>query len=190
LDEFGNLFTKILDVPDATLTMLITELRDICVTNKQDDFEYCKSLLQEIGRKRETNNELEQLKSIRCWPCRSPSNEISFCSIGEFYVNDRQLLFDMFQDSHTFLDLDFESTQDISELLRRLHCTSFLSEQVTIKTEPCQPLLLNDDLTKDYRIRGLAIKRCVHTKMVCSHLITVNGTTDILTIKKVTRDLS
>jgi hypothetical protein len=96
----------------------------------------------------------------------------------------------MFQDSHTFLDLDFESTQDISELLRRLHCTSFLSEQVTIKTEPCQPLLLNDDLTKDYRIRGLAIKRCVHTKMVCSHLITVNGTTDILTIKKVTRDLS
>jgi hypothetical protein len=164
LDEFGDLFTKILDVPDATLAMLIAELRDICVAAEQVEFEYCKSLLLEISRKRETNDELEQLKSIRCWPCRSPSNKFSFCAIGEFYVNDRQLLYDMFQDSHPFLDLDFDSTQDVSGLLRKLHCTSFLSKQVTVETEACQPLLLNDELTQDYRIRCLAIKRCVHTK--------------------------
>jgi hypothetical protein len=166
LDEFADLFIRILDVPNATLDMLIAEIRDACASTGQDSHAYCKSLLLEISGKRETNDELEQLVSMTCWPCQRPWGEALFCGKGDFFINDRQLLYDMFNDSQTFLDLDFETTKALSELLRRLNFTTFLSEQVTIETEACQPLLIDHDLTQEYRIRGTAIRRYVQADIL------------------------
>jgi len=115
LEEFGDLFQRILEVPNATLDMLIAELLDTTsdpsAADNAEDFRYCKDILLELNRKRERNSELQQLDGPQCWPCRMCSTERMFCAIGEFYVNDRQLLFNEFKDSHIFLDLDFDESR-------------------------------------------------------------------------------
>ncbi|KAF2187468.1 hypothetical protein K469DRAFT_772048 [Zopfia rhizophila CBS 207.26] len=168
LEEFGDLFQRILQVPNATLNTLIAELLDTTSDSSAavnaEDFQYCKDLLLEINRKRETTNELQQLHGSRCWPCSMCSTEKMFRAIGEFYVNDRQLLFNEFKSSHTFLDLDFDDSRDISDLLRRLGCDSFLSETVAVETEAHQPLQYDQELTQDYRSRAVALSIYIECK--------------------------
>lgn len=164
LEEFGDLFQRMLEVPNATLNMLITELlhttSDPSAAVNTEDFQYCKDLLLEINRRRETNNELQQLHGSQCWPCRLCSTKI-FRAIGEFYVNDRQLLFNEFKSSHSFLDLDFDDSRYISDLLRRLGCDSFLSEKVVVETDAHQPLEEDEALAEDYRSRAIALSEYV-----------------------------
>jgi hypothetical protein len=146
--------------------MFIAELVDITASLdtalNEEQFKYCKDLLQDIGRIKETNNELERLDGATCWPCRLPSGDLTFRAMGDFYANDRQPLFEIFSSSQTFLDLDFNQTQKLSDLLRRLDCVSFLSEQVEEETDACQPLQYDIELTQNYQGRAAALAKYVH----------------------------
>jgi hypothetical protein len=165
LNPYRALFRDTLKVPNVSLDMLITELLNKAphpsAALNEDTFQYCKDLLMDINRIRETNDEQQRLNRARCWPCRSPLGQPTFSPIGDFYINDRQHLFDIFSSSMTFLDFDFNSTQIITGLLRSRGCVSFLSERVTMDTEALQPLEIDHALTQNYRRRADALDKYV-----------------------------
>ena len=161
LNQYRGLFRDTLEVPNATMDMLVIELKStvgIPVGHK-DKYEYVKELLQEIARLRPDEEMLLELGDEECWPCRTPMCSHELCSIGSFYVNDRQDLFDIFSDSHTFLDFDFNTSKTIANLLRIQGCNSFLSREVLIETEAREPLERNHGLTQDFRGRADALLR-------------------------------
>lgn len=141
------------------MDMLVTDLLKSTDHSTEDEggYPYVKELLLKIARLRRNNEELERLDDKECWPCRTPTGQREFCSIGSFYVNDRQDLFDIFCDTHTFLDFDFDTSKKVADLLRNRGCDSFLSENVIIETESHEPLEYDHDLTQDFRGRADAL---------------------------------
>lgn len=162
LNEYRHLFRDTLEVPNATMNMLVTDLLKSLTKHPMEDeggYQYVKELLQEISRLRQNDKELERLDGKGCWPCRTPTCPRALRSIGRFYVNDRQDLFDIFSDSHTFLDFSFEKSKTVADLLRNRGCDSFLSEEVVIETEAREPLEHDRDLTQDFRSRADALTK-------------------------------
>lgn len=160
LNDYRDLFRFTLEVPNASVDMLVTDLLEVltcCPMADEDDYQYVKELLQEIARLWKDNKELERLRDRNCWPCHALFRPREFCSIGSFYVNDRQDLFNIFSNSHTFLDFDFDISKRLADLLRNLGCNSFLSDQVVIDTESREPLDYDHDLTSEFRGRADAI---------------------------------
>lgn len=160
LNQYRDLFRDTLEVPNATMDMLVTDLLESPMDapmEDEDGYQYVKELLQEIARLRQNDEELEGLDDKECWPCRTPTCPREFCSIGSFYVNDRQDLFDIFSDTHTFLDFDFDTSRKVADLLRNRGCDSFLSEKVVTETECREPLEHDHDLTQDFRGRADAL---------------------------------
>jgi hypothetical protein len=136
--------------------MLVNELLNLTdiFMDDEDEYKYVKELLQEIARPPWNDADLERLNDEACWPCRKPTHTLELCSIGDFYVNDRQDLFDMFADSHTFLDCSFDISKRLIDLLCSQGCESFLSKSVLIDTECREPLRHNRHLTGDFRGRA------------------------------------
>jgi hypothetical protein len=160
LNQYRGLFRDTLEVPNASMDMLVTDLLRSLMDDPMEDedkYQYVKKLVQEIARLRHKDEKLERLDHEECWPCRMPTFPRQLCSIGDFYVNDRQDLFDIFSSSHTFLDFDFDTSKSVADLLRRQGCNSFLSESVLIETDPCKPLARDYDLTQDFRGRTNAL---------------------------------
>ncbi|USP80364.1 uncharacterized protein yc1106_07638 [Curvularia clavata] len=151
LDGFRGLFRDTLKVPNTTIGMLVTELLQLTESFEgcEDDYQYIKTLLKGIANLPQDNADLERLYDECCWPCRNPKQEPVLCSIGDFYVNDRQNLFNIFADHHTFLDFNFEDTKSLAVLLRGQGCESFLSENVAIETACSGQSIFNRDLTDD-----------------------------------------
>ncbi|KAF2105467.1 hypothetical protein BDV96DRAFT_655610 [Lophiotrema nucula] len=96
--------------------------------------------------------------------------EIVYPMLGEFLVNDRQFLFEIFSATQQFLDFKFEETREISSLLNRLGCTSYLSKLIQVKTEASEPLEVSDRLTENYRARAEAISKYLNHIDVSSTL--------------------
>jgi hypothetical protein len=160
LDQYKGLFRDTLEVPNATVDMLVIELISMDVTvGDKDEYEYVKELVKEVARLRPDKEALLELDDEECWPCRTSMGSHELCSIGSFYVNDRQDLFDIFSDSHTFLDFDFSTSKTVANLLRIQGCNLFLSEEVLIETEAREPLERNHGLTEDFRSRADALLR-------------------------------
>lgn len=160
LNDYRDLFRFTLEVPNASVDMLVTELLvslTCCSMADKDIYQYIKELLQEIARLRKNNKEIERLHDVKCWPCHAPLRPRELCSIGSFYVNDRQDLFDIFSDSYTFLDFNFETSKNLADLLHNLGCDSFLSEQVGIYAESREPLDYDNGLTQEFRGRTNAL---------------------------------
>jgi hypothetical protein len=157
LNQYRGLFRDTLEVPNATMDMLVTDLLDLTYGEEEGEHEYAKELLQEIARLRLDDEDLERLDDEACWPCRTQVGTHEMCSIGDFYVNDRQDLFDTFSESHTFLDFDFLATRKVADLLRSRGCDSFLSNSVCIETESLGPLERNPYFTRDFRGRSDAL---------------------------------
>jgi hypothetical protein len=161
LNQYRGLFRDTLEVPNATVDMLVIEwisTTRVPVEDKEE-YEYVKELVQEVARLRPVKEELLKWKNKICWPCGTPICPHELCSIGSFYVNDRQDLFDIFSDSHTFLDFDFSTSKKVANLLRIQDCKWFLSENVLIETEAREPLERNHGLTQDFRSRADALLR-------------------------------
>jgi hypothetical protein len=156
LSQYRDLFRETLEVPNATKGMLITELLEVSYNFEDDEDEhtYAKELLQEIVRPPWDDEDLERLSDEPCWPCRTREGALELCCIGDFHVNDRQDLHDMFANSHTFLDCTFETSKRLADLLRIQGCDSFLSESVSIDTECREPLSYDRHLTADFRSRA------------------------------------
>lgn len=160
LNDYRGLFQDTLEVPNATTDMLVTELLESATDadmEDEDGYHHIKELLQEIARLPPKDRELGRLVGQECWPCRTPTCPRRLCSIGSFYVNDRQDLFDIFSDTHTFLDFDFNSSRRFAKLLRDRGCDSFLSDKVATETEFCGPLEHDHDLIQDFRGRADAL---------------------------------
>jgi hypothetical protein len=157
LGKYHRLFRKTLKVPNATTEMLV---KDLLKTTKGDpmknlsDYQHAKKLLEKIDRLSDYGDELEPLDGKAYWPCHTPKSSRKFCSIGNFFVNDRQDLFEIFGDRHTFLDFDFQTTRMVTGLLRSQECDSFLSTCVSVETSPHGPLELNDTFTEDFKARA------------------------------------
>jgi hypothetical protein len=156
LRQYGELFRETLEVPNATREMLVTEFLEVVHHFEDDENEhiYAKELLQELARPPWDDEDLERLSDEDCWPCRTPDGTLAFFCIGDFYVNDRQDLYKMFADTHTFLDCTFETSKRLTDLLRSQDCESFLSESVLIDTECLEPLSYDRYLTADFRSRA------------------------------------
>ncbi|OKL55903.1 hypothetical protein UA08_08808 [Talaromyces atroroseus] len=157
LNQYCNLFRYTLKVPNATMDMLVTALLESLTDRPMEDegsYQYVKELLQEIARLQQNDKELKRLDNIKCWPCRTPNCRRELCSIGTFYVNDRQDLFDIYSDSYTFLDFDFDTSKRLADLLRNRGCHTFLSENVIVDTESREPLQYDHNLTQDFRGRA------------------------------------
>lgn len=184
LNQYRSLFRDTLDVPNVTLKMLVQGF----ISTSDTPWEYSKDLLLDISRKRETNNELRLLQGVKCWPCRLPTGEPAFCAVGDFYVNDRQNLFEIFKDSQTFLDLDFDDSRRVTDLLHKLGCVSFLSEQVKVNTEAHLPLQSDHEMSQNYQRRADALNRYV-TLFQPSGGIRLLSTEDRLTVAQVLRAL-
>lgn len=160
LNEYRDLFRDTLNVPNATMGMLVTDLLELQMDSPMEDedkYQYAKELLQEIARLRQNDKELLRLRGQKCWPCHTPTCPRVFCSIGDFYVNNRQDLFEIFSHTHTFLDFNFTVSRKFADLLRGRGCDSFLSEKVIIETKACQPLVQDHDLTQNFRARADAL---------------------------------
>lgn len=148
-------------MPNATVDMLVNELISTkdATLGDEDEYEYMKELVQELARLRPDKKALWDLDEEEVWPCRTPMGSHELCWMGSFYVNDRQDLFDIFSDSHTFLDFDFSTSKMVKNLLLIQGCNSFLSEEVLIETEAREPLERNHGLTQDFRSRAGALLR-------------------------------
>jgi hypothetical protein len=159
LNQHRSLFRETLKVPNATMDMLVTDLLESikAPSNNEDEYQYVKDLLQGIARLWQKDEQLGRLNGKECWPCRTPKHSHKLYSIGNFFVNDRQNLSDIFAHSHVFLDMDFSATKNIADLLRNQGCDSFLSEKVSIETECCEPLESDHELTQDFRSRANAL---------------------------------
>ena len=170
LNQYRDLFRDTLEVPNATMEMLITDLLESPTDDPMEDedgYQYVKELLQEIARLQQNDEELDRLDDEECWPCRTPTCPRELCSIGSFYVNDRQDLFNMFSDTHTFLDFDFDMSRKVADLLRNRGCDSFLSEEVFIETESREPLERNHVLTQNFRSRADALVKYAISSFDC-----------------------
>jgi hypothetical protein len=141
-----------LEVPNATRDMLLSELLDR-TGDEEDEHEYAKELLQEIARPPYEDDDLKRLEYQSCWPCRNPEGTLEFCGVEEFYVNDRQDLYETFADSVTLLDCCFDTSKRLGDLLRNQGAT-FLSKSVSIDTECREPLKHDPRLTADFRGRA------------------------------------
>jgi hypothetical protein len=161
MKEYSGLFRDTLEVSNVTFDMLVDGLRPFKgdFVEEEDDFEYTKDLLQEIALLRPSEEELQKLDAEPCWPCRTPEGLYKLDYWGACFFNDRQNLFNVFADSHTFLDFDFDTSRKLEDLFRNHECDMFLSKQVSIEMEPCEPLIRNDDLTRDFRSRAKALKK-------------------------------
>jgi hypothetical protein len=156
LRQYRDLFKETLEVPNATREMLVTELLEVTYDFEDDEDEhtYAKELLQELARPPWDDPDLERLSDEACWPCRTPEGTLEFFCIGDFYVNDRQDLYELFADTHTFLDCTFETSKRLTDLLLSQDCQSFLSKSVLIDTECLEPLSYDRHLTADFRSRA------------------------------------
>lgn len=138
--------------------MLVTELLELSENfeedENEDDYQYIRELLKGIAHLPQNDEALERLACEQCWPCRNPNQERQLCMMGDFYINDRQDLFNIFAGHHTFLDFSFEDTKLLTDLLGGQSCSSFLSEKVSVKTECCGKSEVDDDLTEDFRSRA------------------------------------
>lgn len=164
LDQYRGLFRDTLDVPNATIDMLVTDIIKTPKDSRMDNeekHEYIKDLLQDIARLWRKDATLKRLYGKKCWPCCTPSGEYKLCSMGDFYVNDRQDLFEIFSGSHTFLNFDFDTSKKLTELLHNQDCSWFLSDTVFIETEACEPLEHYDRLEQDFRGRAVALVKFV-----------------------------
>lgn len=147
------------------MDMLITDLlrlpREAPIAGEDDRYQYAKELLQVIARLRKDEKALGRLHNQNCWPCRTRTSQRVFCSIGSFYVNDRQNLFDIFSNIHTFLDFDFNGSKLVTALLRDQDCDSFLSNRVAIEMESHKSRdydeKLRQDLMRNFRSRADAL---------------------------------
>ena len=162
LKKYRPLFRDILGVTNVTTRMLVDEL--IKITSETDDeqneaFEYSKELLNDIARLRNYEDAGPALKVERCWPCRTPTGGRMFCSIGSFFVNDRDGLFKIFSNIHTFLDFDFDATRKFTKMLRNSDCDDFLSTEVVVESEVRGSLHREDILTQNFRYRADALAK-------------------------------
>ncbi|EFZ02032.1 hypothetical protein MAA_01614 [Metarhizium robertsii ARSEF 23] len=158
LNQYRGLFRDALEVPNATMDMLVTELLEPAMDMEdKDGYQHVKELLQEIARLRPNGRVLERLDGKDCWPCRTPTCLHGLCSMGSFYVNDRQDLFGIFTKTHTFLDFDFNASRKLADLLCNRGCDSFLSEKVSTEIEFSEPLEHDHDLMQDFRLRADAL---------------------------------
>jgi hypothetical protein len=139
--------------------MLVTELLEVaeCFEGNEDDYQYIRELLKGIANLPQNDPDLERLNDECCWPCRNSDQERELCMMGDFYVNDRQNLYKMFADHHTFLDFNFEDTKLLTDLLVAQGCYSFLSESVSIETECCGQSAFDRNLTNDFRSRASSL---------------------------------
>lgn len=171
LNQYRDLFRYTLGVPNATMDMLITELLESAmdaIMEDEDGYQHVKELLQEIARLRQNDKELERMNNTECWPCRTPTRTRELRSIGNFYVNDRQNFFEIFADTHTFLDFDFDTSRKVADLLRNRRCNSFLSEKVFTETESREPLEHSHDITQEFRGRADALVKYAISSSDCT----------------------
>lgn len=64
LNQYRDLFRDTLEVPNATMDMLVTDLLESPMDapmEDEDGYQYVKELLQEIARLRQNDEELERL---------------------------------------------------------------------------------------------------------------------------------
>lgn len=140
--------------------MIVDELKYGVDEGDEEDYEYVKELVQELARRLRPDEEaLQDLEEADFWPCRTPMGSHELWCMGDFYVNDRQDLFDIFSDNHIFLDFDFSTSKTLKNLLLIQGCKSFLSEKVLIETEAREPLERNHSLMRDFRSRAGALLR-------------------------------
>ncbi|KAH7130730.1 putative heterokaryon incompatibility protein [Dendryphion nanum] len=156
LDQYRNLFRDTLKVPNATIDMLATELME-----SLDNHQYVRDLLLEIARLWRADEEVTMLDKEDCWPCRMSTGLPDLCSIDDdvFYINDRQDLFDIFCDSHNFLDFDFDNSKWFADWFRCKYPYQFVSEEVFIETKPLGSPIHCDNLTMDIRGRAGALTK-------------------------------
>jgi hypothetical protein len=158
--DYRELFTQTLQVSEATLESLVTELLE---TTKKDPMEdlrsymHAKLLLEHIVRLPTSEDELRRLHGKSFWPCHTPDSPRKFCPIDEFLVNDRQDLFDIFSRRHTFLDFGFDSARLITGTFKNQASFLFVSECVSVKTSFYDLLAFNHSSTTDFRARSGSI---------------------------------
>jgi hypothetical protein len=162
LKKYRGLFQCTLKVPNATMNLLVTDLLRSAKSDPMEDedaYQYIKEIVQEIARPQRDDEKLKLLDNKACWPCRTPTCPRELCSIGSFYVNDRQDLFDIFSDYHNFLDFDFNASKKVADLLLTRDYDSSLSKNVVIRTESREPHSYDGDLTRDLRGRADALAK-------------------------------
>lgn len=161
LNQYRNLFRDTLEVPNASMDMLVSELLHMPRSAGRipcEDYKYTKELVQEIARLQRGDVELKRLDGQACWPC-ADAIDPAMRSIGEFYVNDRADLFNLFNGAACFLDFDFDTSKKLADLLHFQGCNMFLSTRVKILTESCEPLHFGEDFTQEFRARADALIR-------------------------------
>jgi hypothetical protein len=165
LNRDCGLFSDTLGVSNMTTDMLVSELlresTQLNIKHHEDRYLYIKELVQKIARIQKDDTDLQKLRGKKCWPCRTPTRAQALRSIDDFFVNDRQNLFNLFADTHAFLDFDFDKSRNVYNLLRSQDC-KFLSENVGTETSPGKPLECDPELMQDLRSRANALVRYVH----------------------------
>ncbi|KAK8912646.1 hypothetical protein VCV18_012325 [Metarhizium anisopliae] len=158
LKRYRDLFQETLGVQDATVTTLVTELLESAMYVKDNSkYQHVKDLWLEIADMRPDGAMLDQLDGKSCWPCRTPTRLRAIYSVGSFYINDRQDLFDAFSNTHTFLDFNLDVSRKLAKILQDRGCDSFLSKKVVTKIEPHDPLEQDIGLAQDFRGRADAL---------------------------------
>src|SRR5437762_10926300 len=150
LQEYATLFHNTLGVRNVTMTMLGAELCSLRSEASQSTFQYGKELLREISHFTENADRDVRLKEEPCWPCRTGSGDLAWLKIGQFHVNDRQNLFEIFSNRVSFLDFDFSRSRRITLLLEKVGCNDFLSDRVKMETVALGRLEQNHRLTEEY----------------------------------------
>lgn len=166
LNQYKGLFRETLHVENATARMLVDELllktSSATPARNKMGYQYVKELILELSHQRMNDDDLRRLDGKKCWPCRiKTSSRHGFRSVGEFYVNDRQDLFEIFSDSETFLDFDFNISRDLKKLLCNRGCEMCLSDTVVEETESQISIEQDRDFIKDLRRRAAALVRYV-----------------------------
>lgn len=143
---------------------LVDELLRVCgradSIQDESDWIYVKTLLLEIARTpTKDGSELERLGWNKCWPCQAPKAQREYRYLHDFYVDDVGNLPNDFFEQCTFLNLDVDSSEGLSDLLSALEFEQFISEHVEIETKAEGSLRLDRTLTRDLRGRADALTR-------------------------------
>lgn len=169
LHAYRVLFQDTLAVQNVSTDMLVEDLLKLSKsarTGNEYDYQYARDVLEEVSRAPQNSEALRKLSGQQCWPCRTSTASHQLQSIGSFYVNDRQDLFDIFSSTHTFLDFSFDASKKFVTWLRGQFRFTCLSEQVSIETESREPLVHDEQLTQDFRGRADAL---IKYAIVCGH---------------------
>ncbi|MCJ1475543.1 hypothetical protein MMC13_004206 [Lambiella insularis] len=167
--ECERFFRYSLQVGNATLSMVVDEIKNFSWTINTSEVEDLKSLLLTVAEFQLDGFKSSKVKELgieACLPVRSPEARTGIRIVNSaqsFFIADRKYLHDCFDNKIPLLDFSVDEVQKLEKVLSLLNLDSKrLSVVVKEECRVAGSAQLDSKLTEKFKGKATALIRCVH----------------------------